>query len=145
MPINQVQKTFIQQLQVQNPNFLSEFHITNIVLMSENRIRLHHRAKEIVNIDITYNRGSDLYDVKAYCVRNHGLDVQTIFDEEGFFWDQLNTVIKSILKTPKLECKLCGEILPNRSVKGFMEHLELEHNAEFVDRVEAIFYKKIEA
>ena len=41
----------------------------------------------------------------------------------------------------KLECRLCGEILPNRSVEGFMEHLQTKHNAEFVDRVEATFFK----
>ena len=96
--LNQVQKTLIQQLQAQNPLFMAEFSITNIVLMSENTIRLCSRGREIVNIDITYNRGSDLYDIKAYRLRNHGLEVKTIYDEQGFFWDQLNEAIKTILE-----------------------------------------------
>jgi len=95
---NQVQKTIIQQLQAQNPLFMADFTITDIVLMSENTIRLHSRGEEIVNIDITYNCGSDLYDVKAYRLRNHGLDVKLIYDRNGFFWDQLNQAIDSIIE-----------------------------------------------
>mgnify|MGYP001626496935 CR=1 FL=1 len=41
-----------------------------------------------------------------------------------------------------LECRLCGKILPNRSVNVFMEHLIREHNTEFIDRCETTFYKK---
>ena len=96
--LNQVQKTLIQQLQAQNPLFMAKFCITDIVLMNENTIRLHSRGREIVNIDITYNHGSDLYDIKAYRLRNHGLDVKPIYGEQGFFWDQLNQAIKAILK-----------------------------------------------
>jgi len=38
-----------------------------------------------------------------------------------------------------LICKLCGKRL-SRSVKEFMEHLEREHWAEFVDKVEETFF-----
>lgn len=96
--LNRVQQTLIEQLKVQNPSFLSEFNIKNIVLMDKDRIRLCCRGKEKVNIDISYNRGSDLYDIKAYRLRNYGLDVKTIYDQDGFFWDQLNEVIKTILE-----------------------------------------------
>ena len=43
----------------------------------------------------------------------------------------------------KLECKLCGKIL-NRSVEEFMEHLRLEHNEEFINRVEFYFFNLVE-
>ena len=96
--INRVQETLIQQLQAQNPLFTAEFNISSIVLMDENRVRLCSRGGEVVNIDIAYNEGSDLYDIKAYRIRNHGLDVKTIYDKTGFYWDQLNEAIKTILK-----------------------------------------------
>jgi hypothetical protein len=41
-----------------------------------------------------------------------------------------------------LECKLCGKILPDRTVNAFMEHLLREHNTEFIDKCETTFYKK---
>jgi hypothetical protein len=44
-----------------------------------------------------------------------------------------------------LECKLCGKTLKDRSVEAFMKHLIMEHNTEFVDRCEAIFYRIIKA
>ncbi len=50
--------------------------------------------------------------------------------------------IKHGLLKEVLECRLCGKILPNRSVNVFMEHLIREHNTEFIDRCETTFYKK---
>ncbi|RLI46672.1 hypothetical protein DRO69_02485 [Candidatus Bathyarchaeota archaeon] len=41
-----------------------------------------------------------------------------------------------------LECKLCGELLPDRSVKRFMKHLLSKHQSEFVDKCERLFFKK---
>jgi len=41
----------------------------------------------------------------------------------------------------KLKCKLCGETLPDRSVKRFMMHLLLNHQSELVDRVETHFFE----
>lgn len=97
--ISQVQKTIVEQLTAQNRFFASEHDIKALVAMDDrNTIRLHHRGKETVNIDIRYNEGSDLYNVKAYRLQNHGLDVKTIYDEQGFYWDQLDTVIKTILR-----------------------------------------------
>jgi hypothetical protein len=40
-----------------------------------------------------------------------------------------------------LRCKLCGKVLPSRSVSEFMKHLTEQHNAEFVDRVEREFFE----
>jgi hypothetical protein len=50
--------------------------------------------------------------------------------------------LKNGLLKEALECKLCGKILPDRSVNAFMEHLLREHNTEFIDRCETTFYKK---
>jgi len=41
-----------------------------------------------------------------------------------------------------LRCRLCGEILRDRSVKRFMEHLEQEHTLEFVEWVERTLYER---
>ena len=41
-----------------------------------------------------------------------------------------------------LECKICGEIIPSRSVEAYMNHLVRKHNDEFVNRCERIFFKR---
>ena len=41
-----------------------------------------------------------------------------------------------------LECKICGEIIPNRSVEAYMNHLITEHYSEFVSRCERVFFKR---
>jgi len=40
-----------------------------------------------------------------------------------------------------MKCKICGKRIP-RSVETFMEHLQQEHWAYFVDKVESIFFEK---
>ena len=95
---NTVQRTLLEQLQIQNPFFMTEFHVKGLVLMTKNRIRLCSRGRRKINIDITYNSGTDLYDVKAYLLLNYGLDLTTIYDQTDLFWDQLNTVLKTILE-----------------------------------------------
>ena len=42
-----------------------------------------------------------------------------------------------------LECKICGEVIPSRSVEAYMKHLIRKHNDEFVNRCERIFFKRI--
>jgi len=42
-----------------------------------------------------------------------------------------------------LECKICGEVIPSRSVEAYMEHLIHKHNDEFVNRCERVFFKRI--
>ncbi len=45
----------------------------------------------------------------------------------------------------KLKCKLCGKILPDRSVEGFITHLlETIHQTNFADHVEKTFYDPVE-
>ena len=40
----------------------------------------------------------------------------------------------------KNKCKLCGKVV-SRSVEEFMKHLLIEHNVEFIDRVENMFFE----
>lgn len=47
------------------------------------------------------------------------------------------------IKEKKLKCKLCGKVLGGVGVELFMQHLLLEHNLTFLERVEQIFYDKI--
>ena len=96
--LNEIQKTLIDQLRVLNPFFLLEYNIRTVVIMNETTLRLHSKASKTINIDIRYNRGSDLYDITAYKLENFGLDVSTIFNEKGIFCDQLDETLRSILK-----------------------------------------------
>lgn len=99
--LNRIQRTLLEQLEIQNRYFLTDFHIKHIVPWDKNTIRICSRGRRKINIDITYNAGTDLYDVKAYLLRNYGLDLTTIYDQEDLFWDQLNTVLKMILEQPQ--------------------------------------------
>ncbi len=104
---NTVQRTLIMQLEHLNPMFVVEYNIKAVILMDENTIRLHSKGKgqPTVNIDIKYNIGSDLYEIKAYKIKRFdfrtldlgNLDPITIYDETGIFWDQLNDIIQDIL------------------------------------------------
>ena len=93
------QKTIARQLQGLNPFFAIQYGVKALVAMSDGRtLRLHTRqSRKIINIDITYDRCLDLYNIKAYRLQNHGLDVKTIFDKQGFFFDQLDETINTIV------------------------------------------------
>ena len=65
--------------------------------MDESTVRLCSRKKHKVNIDITLN-ALDLYDFKAYMLRNHGLEIAVILDEKDFYCEQLDIVLKKIMK-----------------------------------------------
>jgi hypothetical protein len=47
----------------------------------------------VVNIDITLDRGDDLYNVKGYLIRNSGVHIDEIYDGSGLFWEQLHEVV----------------------------------------------------
>jgi len=51
---------------------------------------------------------------------------------------------ESVSNPIKLKCKLCGKVLPTRSVEEYMKHLELEHALFFPELVERYFYEFIE-
>ncbi|KKN06186.1 hypothetical protein LCGC14_1079930 [marine sediment metagenome] len=47
----------------------------------------------VVNVDIGFDRGQDLYDVKGHLIRNMGLHIDEVYSGEGFFWDQLGDIV----------------------------------------------------
>lgn len=93
--VNQVQKTLLEQLKRLNPLYKADFGIENIVIMDDATLRFCARNKQKVNIDIHYNSGSDLYDIKAYHIVK--FDAKTIFDTPGIFFDQLNDILRQII------------------------------------------------
>jgi hypothetical protein len=73
----------------------------------------------------------DLSDTKNY--------VEHLTIDEMSFMKFKETLDYLLGKT--LECVFCGKLI-KRSVNELMNHLTLEHNAEFVDNCEKIFFKK---
>jgi hypothetical protein len=93
------QKTIIEQLQTLNPWFMQLYNVKAILPLEDGRtLRLHtrHRGDLVINIDITYDNGADLYNIKADKITEH-LNVQEIFNEKGFYWDQLDETIHKLL------------------------------------------------
>lgn len=61
-------------------------------------VRLCIRDKGlVVNFDITFDRGQDLYNVKAWLIRNH-VDVDEAYSAEGLFWNQFPDIIGYAMK-----------------------------------------------
>jgi len=94
-PING--KVLLQQLTALNPLWRTEYGVENAVQMRGDTVRLCSRRKHKINIDITLS-SLDLYDFKAYLLRNHGLELALIYDDQGFYCDQLDTIMKAIMK-----------------------------------------------
>ena len=100
--ISEVVKTIGEQLTALNPLFQAEFDVKELIAMNENTLRLHSRSKRgIINVDISYNHGSDLYDIKAYRLTNHGLDAETIFNNTDIFAESLDTALDEIFRSTK--------------------------------------------
>lgn len=96
VPTN-IQKTIVEQLSMFNPLFLIDYSIKAILWNDDGRsVRFHVRKKrKIINIDVIYDAGSDLYNIKAYKVE--GLDCKEIFNGKGFYFDQLDEIFSSIV------------------------------------------------
>jgi len=93
-----IQKTIVQQLNASNPFFVGLYNVKALLALEDGRtVRLHTRHKNglVINIDITYDAGADLYNIKAYKI--HGLNTQEIFNQEGFYFDQLDETIHRLL------------------------------------------------
>ena len=94
------QKTIAEQLQALNPWFQTLYNIKALLALEDGRtLRLHTRNQGglIINIDITYDNGADLYNIKADKIKNNGLDAEEIFNEKGFYADQLDETIHKLL------------------------------------------------
>lgn len=77
-------------------NFFRAVGVSKLLDMNDGRLRLHSARKHI-NIDITLDEGSDDYTIKAYKLKNRGLDIEVIKDISGIYCDQLTDIVYSIL------------------------------------------------
>ena len=77
-----------------------KWRITNTVVQSDESkseesgwdVRLCIRDKGlVVNFDITFDRGQDLYNVKAWLIQ--GIDFAEAYSADGLFWDQFPDII----------------------------------------------------
>ncbi len=114
------QATIVQQLYSLNPAFNLEFRVRAVINLNNTKcahgeytaVRIHCKGRRTVNIDIAYNEGSDLYDVKAYEIQKlPGLrkigdineflknwePTKEIFSLEGAYFEDLNGIIRGIL------------------------------------------------
>ncbi|MEM3506699.1 MAG: hypothetical protein QXT31_03490 [Candidatus Bathyarchaeia archaeon] len=103
----EIQKTMVKQLSALTYGLNSQ-----MLYMNDGRsLRLHIRkGKKIVNIDVIYDEGADLYNIKAYRLKDRvekfgdeeiiipNIDVETIAEINGVIWEELNEIIHRILK-----------------------------------------------
>jgi hypothetical protein len=96
-----IQAEILAQLYYLNPLWVYDYGVKQILGIAEGYgIRLHVRTSRVINIDIIYNAASDLYDVKAFLVRigENVFDVREIASYTNIFFEDLDTVIKQILR-----------------------------------------------
>jgi len=98
--MSQVQETLLEQLHGLNPLFMAEYGVDTILTIEDGYgLRLHTRNRgKVVNIDIIYRLGPDLYDIKAYRVDGLKAECEQIADKTEIFFDQLHDVIRNVLK-----------------------------------------------
>jgi len=94
-----IQAETLAQLYALNPLFRYAYGVEAILNIENGYgIRLHTRnGEKIINIDIIYRPVPDLYEIKAYRLTNHGLDIQQIADIKDVFFMDLKTYFKAIL------------------------------------------------
>ncbi len=64
---NEVQQTLLDQLTAMDKMWYFRYGVDKIVLLDANTVRFHIRNENgIFNVDVHYNKGHDLYDVKGY-------------------------------------------------------------------------------
>lgn len=95
--LTEVQQTLLEQLKGTNRFFIIEYNVKTILTI-DNGLRLHTKNnRTVINIDIIYNNGSDLYIIKAYKVNGLKAECKEIANYEDIFFDQLHELIRSIL------------------------------------------------
>jgi len=94
-----IQAEILAQLTALNPLWLYAYDIDGVLNIADGYgVRLHHRSRKgIINIDIIYKPVPDVYQVKAYKLTNHGLNVEQIADFKDVFFMELEDTIKQIL------------------------------------------------
>lgn len=103
------QKTILEQLLTLNPNFYNAYGVKAIIWHDDGRtVRIHTKNKRtIIYIDITYDEGADLYNMKAYKLKNITYkvgdfkvripDIEEIFSLDSLLWGDLDKTIRQII------------------------------------------------
>lgn len=95
--LTEVQINLLDQLRGMNRLFIAEYGIKTILTI-DNGLRLCTKNNgKVVNIDITYNYGQDLYSMKAYKINGLKAECKEMADYEGVFFDQLHELIRGVL------------------------------------------------
>lgn len=95
--LTETQQTLLDQLKGFNRFFIVEYGIKTILTI-DNGLRLHTKNNgKTVNIDIVYNYGPDLYEIKAYRINSLKAECEQIAGYESVFFDQLDDLIRDIL------------------------------------------------
>jgi hypothetical protein len=107
-----VNKKTLAQLDSINPNWRIDYGVSIPVFVDDHTIRLPIRIPAAdstpnspnldvnINYDISYNKGSDLYDVTATAMTGTTRfdEWQPFYHNDGLFWDQLEENIKWAIK-----------------------------------------------
>ncbi|MEM1577911.1 MAG: hypothetical protein QXM27_02805 [Candidatus Pacearchaeota archaeon] len=108
--LNVIQKTLLKQIIIQNPFFISEYEIKAIIPLDKYTLRFHSRLQgKIKNIDIKYNPIPDLYEIRAYKLKDRlekigdkiikipNIDEEEIYKNEYVYFDELEKIIREIV------------------------------------------------
>ena len=111
--LSEYQQTMLQQLGHLHSYWRGEFGVTQIIKVDEVTLRFPFRVgHRKVNVDLTYDKGADLYNVKATDVNRFMKKTMTfdfnpedwdkvtqectVLDITGLFWDQLIDTFREI-------------------------------------------------
>jgi hypothetical protein len=111
--ISEYQQTMMHQLSHQHSYWRGEFGVKQIIVIDEFTLRFPFRiGSKKVNVDLTFDRGADLYNIKAIDVnrfmrKTMKLDFNpddwdkvteecTILDVKGLYWNQLIPTFRDI-------------------------------------------------
>jgi len=74
------------------------YNVQTILIVNETSLRICCRTRDKINFDIEYDSGEDLYNVNAYLIKNHGLDVEQLLFSSGVYCDQLAELLQQAHK-----------------------------------------------
>ena len=95
--LTETQQSLLDQLKGMNRLFVIEYNIKTILTI-DNGLRLCTKNNgNVVNIDITYDYGQDLYKIKAYKINSLKAECKQIANYEGVFFDQLHELVREVL------------------------------------------------
>ncbi len=87
---SEIVATIAAQIKALSPSLFMK--VKALIEVDTNTLRLHFRERTgVFNVDIHYDGGMDLYNLKAYKVK--GVKVEVVKDIEGLYVDQLAETI----------------------------------------------------